>query len=102
VVSRYACGAGIFSYLPNPRIWKAPITARLCGVEVEVRGKRLSKPPDFRFYSTINFQTLTPAPLRTSRDCSIVQLSSRMSRVISRESPRRLKVGGAGEAPCRS
>jgi enoyl-CoA hydratase/carnithine racemase len=28
----------IFSYLPNPRIWKATITARLCGVEVEVRG----------------------------------------------------------------
>jgi hypothetical protein len=22
----------IFSYLPNPRIWKATITARLCGV----------------------------------------------------------------------
>lgn len=28
----------IFSYLPNPRIWKATITARLCGVEVELRG----------------------------------------------------------------
>jgi elongation factor 1-gamma len=28
----------IFSYLPNPRIWKATITARLCNVEVEVRG----------------------------------------------------------------
>jgi glutathione S-transferase len=28
----------IFSYLPNPRIWKATITARLCSVEVEVRG----------------------------------------------------------------
>jgi len=28
----------IFSYLPNPRIWKATITARLCGVEMEVRG----------------------------------------------------------------
>jgi len=28
----------IFSYLPNPRIWKATIAARLCGVEVEVRG----------------------------------------------------------------
>jgi DSBA-like thioredoxin domain len=24
----------IFSYLPNPRIWKATIAARLCGVEV--------------------------------------------------------------------
>jgi elongation factor 1-gamma len=28
----------IFSYLPNPRIWKATIAARLAGVEVEVRG----------------------------------------------------------------
>ncbi len=28
----------IFTYLPNPRIWKATIAARLCGVEVEVRG----------------------------------------------------------------
>jgi glutathione S-transferase len=28
----------IFSYLPNPRIWKATIAARLCGIEIEVRG----------------------------------------------------------------
>ena len=28
----------IFSYLPNPRIWKATITGRLCDVEIEVRG----------------------------------------------------------------
>lgn len=28
----------IFSYLPNPRIWKATIAARLCGIEVEIRG----------------------------------------------------------------
>ena len=28
----------IFSYLPNPRIWKATIAARLCGVDVELRG----------------------------------------------------------------
>ena len=26
----------IFSYLPNPRVWKALIAAELCGVEVEV------------------------------------------------------------------
>src|SRR5262249_42487766 len=30
----------IFSYLPNPRVWKATIAARLCGVDVEVRGAR--------------------------------------------------------------
>jgi glutathione S-transferase len=28
----------IFSYLPNPRIWKATIAARLTGVDLEVRG----------------------------------------------------------------
>jgi len=28
----------IFSYLPNPRVWKATIAARFCGVNVEVRG----------------------------------------------------------------
>jgi hypothetical protein len=28
----------IFSYLPNPRIWKATIAARICGVDGEVRG----------------------------------------------------------------
>ncbi|MEM7077026.1 MAG: glutathione S-transferase family protein [Pseudomonadota bacterium] len=33
----------IFSYLPNPRVWKSLITADLCGVEVEVIG---AKPPE--------------------------------------------------------
>jgi glutathione S-transferase len=28
----------VFSYLPNPRLAKATIAARLCGVEVEIRG----------------------------------------------------------------
>ena len=28
----------IFSYLPNPRIWKATIAARLAGVDIEIRG----------------------------------------------------------------
>jgi glutathione S-transferase len=28
----------IFSYLPNPRVWKATIAARFCCVDVEVRG----------------------------------------------------------------
>jgi elongation factor 1-gamma len=28
----------IFSYLPNPRVWKATITARILGVDVDVRG----------------------------------------------------------------
>jgi hypothetical protein len=28
----------IFSYLPNPRSAEAKIVARLCGIEVEIRG----------------------------------------------------------------
>jgi hypothetical protein len=34
----------IFSYLPNPRIWKATIGARLAGVDVEVRGTSPKEP----------------------------------------------------------
>jgi glutathione S-transferase len=30
----------IFSYIPNPRIWKATIAARLCGVELDLRGAK--------------------------------------------------------------
>ena len=30
----------IFSYLPNPRVWKSLITADLCGVEVDVTGAK--------------------------------------------------------------
>ena len=30
----------IFSYLPNPRVWKSLITADLCGVDVEVVGAK--------------------------------------------------------------
>ena len=37
----------IFSYLPNPRIWKATIAARLCGVDVEVRG---APPPELALW----------------------------------------------------
>ena len=28
----------IFSYLPNPRIWKATIAARLCNIRIDIRG----------------------------------------------------------------
>ncbi len=37
----------IFSYLPNPRIWKATIAARLCGVEIEVRGAKPAELKDW-------------------------------------------------------
>ncbi len=37
----------IFSYLPNPRIWKATIAARLAGVEVEVRGSSPKELPSW-------------------------------------------------------
>ena len=31
-------GLRIFSYLPNPRVWKATIAARFCDVDIEIRG----------------------------------------------------------------
>ena len=31
-------GLRIFSYLPNPRVWKATIAARFCGIDIEIRG----------------------------------------------------------------
>jgi glutathione S-transferase len=37
----------IFSYLPNPRIWKSTITARLCGVDIDVRGAAATELPDW-------------------------------------------------------
>ena len=30
----------IFSYLPNPRVWKAVIAGNICGVKVEVIGDK--------------------------------------------------------------
>ena len=32
----------IFSYIPNPRVWKAIIAGKICGVEVEVIGDKPS------------------------------------------------------------
>lgn len=37
----------IFSYLPNPRLWKATIAARLCGVEIEIRGTKPAELKDW-------------------------------------------------------
>ena len=33
----------IFSYLPNPRVWKAVIAGKICGVEVEIIGDEANK-----------------------------------------------------------
>jgi glutathione S-transferase len=37
----------IFSYLPNPRLWKATIAARLCGIDVEIRGAKPAELKDW-------------------------------------------------------
>jgi glutathione S-transferase len=37
----------IFSYLPNPRLWKATIAARLCGVDLEIRGAKPAELKDW-------------------------------------------------------
>src|ERR1700689_2430798 len=56
----------IFSYLPNPRIWKATIAARLCGIEVEVRG---SSPKELRSWLwDFDARPLSSSELATSAD----------------------------------
>jgi elongation factor 1-gamma len=44
----------IFSYLPNPRIWKATIAARLTSVDIEVRG---GSPKEFPYLEKIEGAT---------------------------------------------
>ncbi|MFZ2059812.1 MAG: glutathione S-transferase family protein [Candidatus Binatus sp.] len=56
----------IFSYLPNPRIWKATIAARLCGVDVEVRG---SSPKELQSWLwDFDAHPLSGSDLTTSAD----------------------------------
>jgi len=56
----------IFSYLPNPRIWKATIAARLCGVDVEVRG---SSPKELQLWLwDFDAHLLSGSGLTTSAD----------------------------------
>ncbi len=56
----------IFSYLPNPRIWKATIAARLCGVDVEVRG---SSPKELQSWLwDFDAHPLSDTELATSAD----------------------------------
>jgi elongation factor 1-gamma len=72
----------IFSYLPNPRIWKATIAARLCGVEVEVRGASPGELTqwlwdfDARPIAAVPAETLTAAE-RTGGSASATALSTR-------------------------
>ena len=56
----------IFSYLPNPRIWKATIAARLAGVEVEVRG---SSPKELQSWlSDFDARPLSPSEQAASHE----------------------------------
>ena len=40
-------GIKIFSYLPNPRVWKSLIAAKLCEAEVEVVGDEPKNLPNW-------------------------------------------------------
>jgi glutathione S-transferase len=40
-------GLKIFSYLPNPRVWKAEIAAKIAGITVEVIGDKPSEIPNW-------------------------------------------------------
>ena len=56
----------IFSYLPNPRIWKATIAARLCSVDVEVRGSSPTELASWRW--DFDARPLTPDEHAASAD----------------------------------
>src|SRR6266478_7665465 len=59
----------IFSYLPNPRIWKATIAARLCGVDVEVRGSSPTELASWRW--DFDARPLTPDEHAASADVRV-------------------------------
>ena len=40
-------GLRIFSYLPNPRVWKAEIAAKIAGIKVEVIGDNPAELPNW-------------------------------------------------------
>jgi glutathione S-transferase len=62
----------IFSYLPNPRVWKATIAARLCGVDVEVCGAPAGELADWLW-------DFDAAPIARA-DPAIVEASRRIGR----------------------
>jgi glutathione S-transferase len=61
----------IFSYLPNPRLFKATITARLNGVSLEIRGAKPSELTDwlwdFDAHPLNETERTDPSTLRTAR-----------------------------------
>lgn len=56
----------IFSYVPNPRIWKATIAGRLAGVEIEVRGAPPAELPSWLW--DFDARPLTAADASESAD----------------------------------
>jgi elongation factor 1-gamma len=40
-------GLRIFSYLPNPRVWKAEIAAKISGIPLEILGDKPSEIPNW-------------------------------------------------------
>ncbi len=56
----------ILSYLPNPRLWKATIAARLNGVQVEIRGCSSRELGSWRW--DYDARSLRPAELTDTTD----------------------------------
>ena len=63
----------IFSYLPNPRVWKALIAAELCDVEVEIVG---AKPPELGTWLW-DFEARPLAPEERREDSPHARVSQR-------------------------
>ncbi len=56
----------IFTYLPNPRIWKATIAARLCGVSLDIRGAKPAELADWLW--DFDARPLTAADRQAGRE----------------------------------
>ncbi len=59
----------IFSYLPNPRVWKATIAARLGGVEIELRGATPAELPGWLW--DFEARPLTPEEAAAAADATV-------------------------------
>ena len=52
-------GLKIFSYLPNPRVWKAEIAAKIADIPVEVIGDKPAEIPNWLWdFEPKNYQIL--------------------------------------------
>lgn len=78
----------IYSYLPNPRVWKSPIAAEICGMNFEVRGDKTGRIQSRRPHRHFEAKSVLLAVVRnTSNNCEALRTDSHLhaSLVFARE-----------------